>query len=254
MQPENRQGFPSAWGILIALFAFLFVSTASAQVHAFLAMPRASTAVTATFSDPACPPYTGPLSAISVAVNDSVTLVVEIGSALPYDVVFTLASANPAYVAAGNRVQGFLPMVTVPAGAVFSDSFTIYGITVGATTIDATSVIGGFSTPVTAWGITNTTGSTQLLDANSPSASCIDPTTGMVSATMVLAGCGTPINGVAADGVNPVLLLAQAGLDGTACFDITSTGPPDQGTVSTTNNPMTPSTGSSSLLYGYSVY
>src|ERR1700733_4260162 len=166
MRFGTRHRLPHMSGMLLALSMVLLVSAANAQVNAHLATVKAPPAARSAFSDPACPPYSGPLSAVSVAVNDSVTLFVEIGSPLPYDVVFTLSAANPAYVAAGNRVQGFLPMVTIPAGSLDSDSFTIYGITVGATTLDASSIIGGFSPPVTAWGITNTTGSTQLLDAN----------------------------------------------------------------------------------------
>ncbi len=247
-------------GVLISYSALLFAPTASAQVHASIFVANTANASTSatnagpTFTDPACPLYTGPLSAISVAVNGSVDLFIQIGTPQPNDLVYTLSSANAAFVVAGSQAAGFLPQVTIPAGLLNSNTFTIYGVTVGATTIDAT--LAGFglvlSVPVTAWGITNTTGSTQLLDANSQSATCIDSGTSMVSTTpSVLSSCGTPIKGVASDGTNPLLLRTETGLAGTACFDITSTGPPDQGKLSTTNYAISSGSGT---LYGFSVY
>ena len=171
-------------GVFLSCSLLLFASTASAQVHASFAVAGTKNAAvnTATsFTDPACPPYGGVLSAISVAVNGSVDLYIEIGAAQPTDLVYTLSSAKPAYVVAGNQAGGFLPQVTIPAGSLVSNAFTIYGVTVGATTIDASLAGYGvvLSVPVTAWGITNTTGSTQLLDANTPSPSCIDAGTSM---------------------------------------------------------------------------
>jgi pimeloyl-ACP methyl ester carboxylesterase len=153
-------------------------------------------------------------------------------------------------------VQGFLPQVTIPAGQLNSNTFTIFGVTVGATLLNAyllpDTVNPVISIPAGAWGITNTTGSTMLLDANSPTMSCRDSGTPNIS-TMpsVLSSCGTQVKGVASDGVNPLLVRTEAGLNGTACYQITSTGPPDQGSLGAASYPTT---GVGSLFYGFSVY
>ena len=234
---------------------FFFATIASAQIHTsfVVASGNNTTVSNGIFNDPACPPYSGPLSAISVPVNGSVNLFIEINAPQTMDLVYTLSSANAQFVVAGSQAQGFLPQVTIPAGSIDSNPFTIYGVTVGATTIDANLNGVGLvlSVPVTAWGLTNTTGSTQLLDANSPSSTCIDPNTGMVSTSNnVLSSCGKPVKGVASDGTNPLLLRTEAGLAGTACFDITSSGS-NQGKLSVNSYNIASGSGT---LYGFSVY
>jgi hypothetical protein len=161
--------------------------------------------------------------------------------------VFQLAAANPAYVAAGN----ILPQVTIPAGQLNSNTFTIYGATILNAYLLPDTLDPVISIPAGAWGITNTTGSTQLLDANNPNMSCRDSGTPNISTTpSVLSSCGVPVNGVASDGVNP-LLIREAGLGGTACYQVTSTAPPDQGTIQTASATTTQV---GSTYYGFSLY
>jgi pimeloyl-ACP methyl ester carboxylesterase len=241
-------------GIFLSLLLLSFSTTLSGQIH-----PAFSTGGgfnPAAVSNPACPPYTGVLAAVSVPVNGSVNLFVQIGAPFTSDLVFQLAAANPAFVAAGNIQQGFLPQVTIPAGQLVSNTFTIYGVTVGATVLNAyllpDTVDPVISIPAGAWGITNTTGSLQLLDANDPGKSCRDPGTASISTNpTLLSTCGAPVKGVASDGVNPLLIRAEAGLAGTACYQITSTGSLDQGTIQSDH---TPTTGVGSLFYGFSLY
>jgi pimeloyl-ACP methyl ester carboxylesterase len=241
-------------GVPFLFSLFVFSQGVSGQIHAVFATEATGNQPNASSS--ACQPYTGPLSAVSVPVNGSVNLYIQIGAAQTTDLVFQLAAANPAYVAAGNMQQGFLPQVTIPAGQLNSNTFTIYGVTVGATTLNAyllpDTVDPVISIPAGAWGITNTTGSTQLLDANNPNMSCRDSGTPNISTTpSVLSGCGVPVNGVASDGVNPLLIRTEAGLGGTACYQVTSTGPPDQGTIQTASSTTTQV---GSTYYGFSLY
>jgi len=242
-------------GIFLAFSLLICSPGAIAQIRpAFVTAATQGANTPFAFSD--CMPYTGPLSAVSVPVNGSVNLYIQIASPQTTDLVFQLAALNPAYVAAGNRVQGFLPQVTIPAGQLSSNTFTIYGITVGATTLNAyllpDTVDPVISIPAGAWGITNTTGSIQLLDANDPNNPCRDPGSPNISTNpTLLSTCGSPIKGVASDGVNPLLVRTEAGLTGTACYEITSTGPPDPGTIQTSS---IATTGVGSLFYGFSLY
>src|ERR1700744_1375647 len=96
-------------------------SFAASAVHAVLVPSVTPGVLPFDFSD--CVPYTGPLNAVSVPVNGSVNLFIHLAEPPSTDLVFQLAAANPAYVAAGDKVQGFLPQVTVPAGQVNSNTF-----------------------------------------------------------------------------------------------------------------------------------
>ncbi len=96
----------------------------------------------------------------------------------------------------------------------------------------------------------NPSGVSAFLDANAPDNSCL--TAGALSTNAgVLASCGQDVNGAVSDGVTKLLLRVTAGLAGTACYSITSTGPPDQGTI---NSQVVSTQASGGLDYGFSYY
>lgn len=205
-----------------------------------------------------CPDSGGILDSITVPVDQPLNLRVVIPAPDPRGAVsFNVSSANPAFVAAGDRRQGFIPTVTVPAGATTSNPFTIFGIAVGQTVLRIVPLQTGYvtsSTPLGAWDINKSgSGSDQkFLDANAPGKLCRDPTASTISnSSTVLASCGNPVKGVASDGVSPLLLRTVSGLAGTACFEIVSSATVDQGTVAT---PLIGTTPVSSLNYGFSLY
>ena len=88
---------------------------------------------------PGCPNQGGLLDSISVPVGQPLRLSVVIGAPAPQGgAVFRLSSDNPAFVAAGDTRQGFLPIVTIPQGQTVSNQFTIFGISVGQTLLRIT--------------------------------------------------------------------------------------------------------------------
>jgi pimeloyl-ACP methyl ester carboxylesterase len=207
-------------------------------------------------STPACPDYTGILDSISVPVSMSINLSVIISAPQSTDTSFQLQSENPAFVAAGDRVQGFLPIVTVPAGQTVSNSFALFGVSVGATNLDIIPLSPGFSTsafPAGAWDLNQSGGTlSKFVDANPPSATCRDSGSPNISQDgTVLAGCGTSVNGVASDGATQLLMRTLAGLPGTACYAFSSTSTLDQGSIST---PVQVTQSVNSLNYAFSLY
>ena len=205
-----------------------------------------------------CPNNGGILNSVTVPVDQPLNLRVVIPAPDPRGAVsFNVSSDNAAFVAAGDRRQGFIPTVTVPAGATQSNPFTIFGIAVGQTLLRIVPLQTGYSTsttPLGAWDINKSgSGSDQkFLDANAPGRLCRDPSASTISnSSAVLASCGKPVKGVASDGVSPLLLRTVSGLAGTACFEIVSTSSADQGTVAT---PLIGSALVSSLNYGFSLY
>jgi hypothetical protein len=139
------------------LFCLTLPFIASAQNRAALAVAgsvlnntTASAAATGPLSItpnsvPGCPNQSGILDSISVPVNNSIQLEVVIFSpAPPGGPVFQLSSENPAFVAAGDKVQGFLPIVTIPEGGTVSNPFTLFGISVGATALAIIPLTPGF--------------------------------------------------------------------------------------------------------------
>ncbi len=188
-----------------------------------------------------CPNQGGILDSISVPVSYPLELaVVSFVPAPKGGATFKLSSEDPSIVAAGDPKQSFLPEVTIPEGQTQSNPFFVFGIKVGATNLDAISETPGFfgfSDPLGAWDI-NPSGdpsTSKFVDANPPSATCraSATSTSMSTDPSVLSTCGTAAQGAAADGLTQVLLRMVSGLGGTACFDITSSGPPDQGTITT---------------------
>jgi pimeloyl-ACP methyl ester carboxylesterase len=210
------------------------------------------------FAVPGCPSQGGLLNSITVPVDQPLNLRVVVSVPAPSGgAVFNVASDNPAFVAAGDRRQGFIPTVTIAAGATQSNPFTIFGISVGQTVLRITPLTAGYApstTPLGAWDINKSgSGSDQkFLDANAPAKLCRAATSNTIStAPAVLASCGSPVKGVATDGVSPLLLRTVSGLAGTACFEIVSTASADQGLVAT---PLATTSVVSSLNYGFSQF
>ena len=210
------------------------------------------------FAVPGCPNQGGLLDSITVPVDQPLNLRVVVGTPAPAGgAVFNVRSDNPAFVAAGDRRQGFIPTVTIPPGGTQSNSFTLFGISVGQTQLRLIPLTPGYATsvfPLGAWDINKSgSGSDQkFLDANDPVKSCRTAGSATLSTSAtVQASCGRAVKGVASDGVNPLLLRTVSGLAGTACFEIISAPTLDQGTVLT---PLTVTSNVAPLNYGFSYY
>jgi pimeloyl-ACP methyl ester carboxylesterase len=197
----------------------------------------------------------GLLNSVSVPVGQPLDLVVLSGPAPAGGINWQVSSDNPAIVAAGNPVQGFLPTVFTPAGQTFSSIFTVFGISVGQTLLRITNLTSGGSgtTPLGAWDV-NPTGSTKFLDANPPTNHCrqSDTSATLSSDPTALAACGTSVRGVATDGISQLLLRTTSGLPGTGCFEISSSSALDQGSLQTAVAPTQGPIGG--LDYSFSFY
>lgn len=207
---------------------------------------------------PGCPDQGGLLDSITVPVDQPLDLSVIINAPAPQGGVrFNVYSSNPAFVAAGDKRQGFIPTVTIPEGQTESNTFTIFGISVGQTTLRLVPLNPGYgqgSFPLGAWDInkSNTGADQKFLDANDPANSCrVGDTAELSTAASTRATCGKAVKGVVADGVNALLLRTASGLAGTACFEIVSSGSASQGTVQT---PLTGTSAVSGLNYGFSYF
>lgn len=237
----------------------LFTAVAPAQNTARILKPGSTgKASSQRLAVAGCPDQGGLLDSISVPVGQPLDLAVQIGSPAPKGgVSFQTSSANPAFVAAGDVRQGFLPVVTIPEGEFVSNTFTIFGISVGQTQLVLTSLTSGFfggAFPLGAWDVNRSgAGSDQkFLDANDSNQPCRDSGASTTTSNPSLqATCGNTVKGVAADGVNPLLLRTVSGLAGTACFEIVSSTSLDQGTIQT---PLTVTQPVNSLNYGFSYY
>ena len=147
-------------------------------------------------------------------------------------------------------------MVTIPAGQTISNAFALFGVSVGSTALDIIPLSGGFvpsSFPAGAWDVNTSGAANKFVDANPPSATCRAGGTANISQDpSVLATCGTPVTGAASDGATQLLMRTLAGLQGTACYEITSTSSFDQGTVAT---PLASTqAGANNLNYAFSLY
>src|SRR6185436_18203103 len=165
--------------ILFSLFTSLTIF-AQDQPRPFIPETAVSTNSITPNAVAGCPNQGGILDSISVPVGQPLNLAVVIGvPAPPGGAVFQLSSDNPAFVAAGDTRQGFLPIVTIPAGQTVSNRFTLFGIAVGQTRLRITPLTPGFITstfPLGAWDV-NKSGSgidQKFLDANNPTRSCRD--------------------------------------------------------------------------------
>jgi triacylglycerol esterase/lipase EstA (alpha/beta hydrolase family) len=230
-------------GFLLAIVLIsLMPLRVNAQVQrraAFITLP-VSSPTQRVLAGGTCPNQGGILNSVSVPVSKPLELaVVSFQPAPKGGATFELSSADPSIVAAGDPRQSFLPQVTIPEGQTQSNPFFVFGIKVGATTLDAKALTPGFigfSDPLGAWDVNpgNDPNATKFLDANPQGNTCRAPTSPNLSTDPnVLSTCGMPVQGAVTDKVTKLLMRMVSGLPGTACYKITSTGPPDQGTVST---------------------
>jgi hypothetical protein len=230
--------------------ATLPVSTASAKLNGQL---RAHDSLPG-----GCPNYNGPLEAISEPVGQSDEFVVLSGAAPEGGITWNVYSSDPSIVAAGDANQGFIPQVFTAEGQSYSTPFTLFGVSVGQTSLIIQETSPGSSsgsTPLGAWAVGGS-GGTTYLDANAIYNSCringdsplfLDP----ANAADQLANCGSPVVGTVTDGVSTILLQTTSGLAGTACYQITSSSDLDQGTLQTT---VTPTYSSGEFQSGFSFY
>jgi len=209
-----------------------------------------------------CPNQSGLLDSISVPVGQPLILFVTSSMpAPPGGATFDLASEDPSIVAAGDPLQAFLPEVFIPEGETASNSFQVFGITVGSTFLDITPLNPDFdssSTPTTAWDVGALAQGGQsvlaekFLDANPQTNTCWDSSSlDLSSDANVLSTCGAPVQGTVSDGVSELLMRLVAGLPGTACYEIASTAPPDQGVIQTE---VTSTQTVGDFEYGFSFY
>ncbi|HRQ64116.1 MAG TPA: alpha/beta fold hydrolase [Xanthomonadaceae bacterium] len=221
--------------------AFCFVSLAgiaSANIVSYPSTEPLASAGATPLAVPGCPDQGGILDSVSVPVGDPLDLRVVIGGVAPEGGArFRLSSDNPAVAAVGDRRQGFLPEVTIPEGESISNPFTVFGISVGGTLLRATSLTPGFfgfAVPLGAWDV-GSEGASRFLDPNRPGSHCrvSDDSPELSTDESVLADCGVDARGAASDGVSRLLMRAQAGLPGTACFEVVSSATQDQGSIDT---------------------
>jgi pimeloyl-ACP methyl ester carboxylesterase len=201
-----------------------------------------------------CPNYSGPLSSIGVPVGQSVVLVVLSGPAPEGGITWNVFSSDPSIVAAGNATQGFIPEVFTPEGQHFSSPFTLFGVSVGQTNLIIQEVSPGsgeFPTPMTAWAV-NPGNDSSFLDANFSYNTCrTEGSPSLSGDPNILSTCGGNVEGTVSDGLSQLLLRIVSGLQGTACYAITSTSPPDQGSITTA---VTTTQTAGGLEYGFSLY
>ncbi len=218
-----------------------FAASAMANVASFPATP--SVAVDPSGEAPSlrqstCPDQGGILNSVSVPKGDPLELVILIGAPAPEGgASFRLSSDDPAVAAVGDPQQGFLPEVHIPEGSTVSNSFTVFGTEVGGTLLRATALTPGFfgfAVPLGTWDVGDQ-GQDAFLDPNRPGSHCRvdDDSPELSTDESQLAGCGELAEGVVTDGVSRLLMRARSGLSGTACFEIVSSGPGEQGEIDT---------------------
>jgi pimeloyl-ACP methyl ester carboxylesterase len=218
--------------------------------------PSANTKVRA-LDDSSCPNQGGILDSISVPVGQPLVLYVLVGAPTTQDEDFDVSSDNSQIANAGDPTEGFLGTVTIPQGQQTSNPFTVIGNTIGQANIIIESLSGDYgtsSTPIGPWDVSPGADPNvgKFLDANPPDNPCRVPDSADLSTDpTVLSACGTPVYGTASDGVSQLLMRLVSGLAGTACYQITSTGPPDQGSIPTEVNSTEPLNG---MNYGFSFY
>jgi pimeloyl-ACP methyl ester carboxylesterase len=246
-----------AMGLVLAIFAaFLLPLRALAQmkpaIRTFPVGPAHNEAPGAT----TCPNQSGILDSISVPVGMPITLALVIPNPAPSGgAQFQVGSADPSIAAAGDPRQSFLPIVTIPAGQTQSNSFQVFGIKVGATTLDTTPLTAGFSPgsePLGAWDVNPQAGAngSKFLDANPPANTCrASGSPNLSTDPNVLSACGQTVKAAATDGVTQLLMRMVSGLSGTACYQIVTSGS-EEGSVSTAVT-STQSVGSSNYAFSF---
>lgn len=223
---------------LLVKFFLLLALSASPMAHAEVSamLSTAGTESLALRAPPGCPNNSGVLDSVSVPVNQPLELIITTSSPAPAGGArFQLSTDNAALVAVGDRLLGFQPIVTVPAGQTNSNTFRVFGIKVGRTNLRATPLTSGFTgftRPITAWDLNpGAPVRRKFVDANPPANHCRvnDTSIAFSRDATKMASCGKPVDGATADGLSRLLLRVGAGIDGTACYQIVSTSAEDQG-------------------------
>lgn len=185
----------------------------------------ASTPVAALNQD--CPEQGGVLDSVAVPAGDSIELVVLTSVPAPEGgATFRLSSNDPAVAAAGDPRQALLPEVHIPEGATSSNPFTVYGLEVGGTQLQAISLTPGFfgfSVPLGTWDVGEQLRQ-KFLDPNGLVSHCreADDSAELSTDEAVLADCGVTVRGAVTDGTSRLLMRTRSGLAGTACYNIVS--------------------------------
>ncbi len=174
-----------------------------------------------------CPEQGGVLDSVAVPARDSIELVIVTSQPAPEGgATFVLGSGDPAVAAAGDPRQALLPQVHIPEGETASNPFTVYGLAVGDTMLSATSLTPGFfgfSVPLGTWDV-GEQADRKFLDPNGLVAHCRESDDSSILSTdeSILANCGVTARGAVTDGTSRLLMRTRSGLEGTACFRITS--------------------------------
>jgi hypothetical protein len=190
----RRKQIQGAITLVAALGLFVASAHAAPQIY-FSTTPSATSKVKslATAADSSsCPNQGGILQVASVPVANTVTLYIQVGSPAPFTTTFEIVSSNTAIVG-GSQNQGFIPQVTLQAGATASSPFNIYGQSVGESTLQVTDLSDyyqGFSLPVTSWDLNAGDSVNKLIDTNPASNSCVTSTGVITQDPSQLAVCG----------------------------------------------------------------
>jgi pimeloyl-ACP methyl ester carboxylesterase len=234
----------------------LFASMSFGQKKAGLTTLASQKAAITHQSSASCPDQGGLLDSISVPINQPLQLSVFIFEPSTIDEVFDVSVDNPAIANAGDPTQGFLGEVTVPAGSQTSNPFTVLGSTIGEANVILQSLSGDFGTSVTPigpWDVNPGNDSFPFVDANPPNSPClITGSANLSTDPNVLANCGSPVYGLASDGVTQLLLRTAGGIPGTMCYAITSASSLDQGSIQT--GVLSTQSGPNNYQYGFTSY
>ncbi|MGC2110837.1 MAG: hypothetical protein WA655_15055 [Candidatus Korobacteraceae bacterium] len=239
LHPIRSITFTSLVFLCLALLSIVASAAQTASLVTTSGGPRKGIG----FIPDGCPNQGGIITSISVPVGQPGAQPLSLAILIPYPAppggyYFQVASEDPSIAAAGDPTQGLLPVVYIPEGQTESNAFLLYGISVGGTLLDVipeTPDILPFSVPTTAWDVDpgGDPNFSKFLNANYPGGlTCRDPGSPDLSSDPgILSVCGAPAQGIASDGVTQLLMRTVAGLPGTACYEVTSSGPPDQGMI-----------------------
>ena len=230
----------SRWNWLAIVLA-LCLPTIAASAQQQASIKVAGGAQHRTLQPQGCPNQGGIVTSISVPVGQPGSQPLSLAIIIPFPAppggyYFNVYTEDSSIAFAGDPTQGLLPVVFIPEGQEESNTFLLYGFMVGPTFLDATNPdFLPLHVPTAVWDV-NPGGDpnfSKFLDANySDSTTCRDPGSPNLSTDPnILLACGSPTQGSVSDGVSQLLMRLAAGLPGTACFGVASTGPPDQGMI-----------------------
>lgn len=231
-----RLGRVSNW-MLSVLLGSLSVTAQAEQASLYITPQVTGNGITQNLL-PNCTNETGgTFQAASVNVGAQVDFSIQIGSPAPQGgVTFTVTSTDSGVVAAIDPTSGGVPVLFIPENEfVTTTTFRIVGNSVGRADLNLNAAPSNFSfvAPVTGWDVGDA--QKRFIDANPAGNHCRGSNTDPNLSTdpNTLATCGDDdIDAVATDGETPVLMRLKAGLPGEGCFEIISTGPPEQGRIS----------------------